>query len=118
MSVPCWYSDSKTLILKGANSEAIKLFGYSEEELSRIDFMRLFTKLDAQRVLAIRREEKWGIIGTFTFLRKDGSTFSAGLRWHQGEYRGTLCDCFIVTEVDLNENSPTEEECECNGPTS
>jgi len=118
MSVPYWCSDSKTLILKRANSEAIRLFGYSEEELSRVDFMRLFTKPDAQRVLAVRREKKWGVMGTFTFIRKDGSTFSAGLRWHQGEYCGTLCDCFLVTEVDFSENSPTEQKCDCNGPTS
>ncbi len=104
MAVPCWYSDSKTLIVKGANSDAIRLFGYSAEELIGISFLGLFAAPDAHRVLDIRKEQKWGPVGSFTFARKDGSVFSAGIRWHQGEYRGTICDCFIITEIDAHTN--------------
>jgi PAS domain S-box-containing protein len=116
MAVPCWYSDSKTLIIKGANSDAIKLFGYSAAELIGISFPSLFAATDVHRVFAIRKEEKWGPVGSFTFVRKDGSTFSAGIRWHQGEYQGTTCDCFIITEIDEHSKFSNEEECECNPP--
>ncbi len=116
MAVPCWYSDSKTLIVKGANSDAIRLFGYSAEELTGISFLNFFAESDVYRVLAIRQEEKWGPVGSFTFVRKDGSSFSGGIRWHQGEYQGTICDCFIITEIDEHAKFTKEEEWESNPP--
>jgi PAS domain S-box-containing protein len=99
MSAPCWYTDSKTLIVKGANAEALKLFGYSMEEFIGMSAARLVSVHDHSRIEAMRVEERWGEVGSFTFLRKDGSAFSASIRWHQGEYHDTLCDCIIVTGV-------------------
>jgi len=99
MSAPCWYTDSKTLIVKGANAEALKLFGYSMEEFIGMSAAHLISVHDHSRIEAMRAAEKWGEVGSFTFLRKNGSAFSASLRWHQGEYHGALCDCIIVTGV-------------------
>jgi PAS domain S-box-containing protein len=106
MPVPCWYSDSNTLILKGANSEALKLFGYTEEEFIGMSAVGLISPIDRSRIDGIRAAEKWGAVGSFTFLRKDGSEFKASIRWHQGEYHGTLCDYTIVTGITSMGTSP------------
>lgn len=116
MPVPCWYSDSNTLIIKGANSEALKLFGYTEEEFIGMSAVVLISPHDRSRIDGIRAAEKWGAVGSFTFLCKDGSEFKASIRWHQGEYHGTLCDCTIVTGTSgmgIGTHSPFEGTYEC-----
>lgn len=112
MSAPCWYVDSKTLIIKGANAEAATLFGYSEDEFIGQNSIHLLAISDSSRLLEIRKGEKWGAVGSFTFVRKDGSMFIAGVRWHQTEYRGTLCDCMILVPSGTEATS-IESECEC-----
>jgi PAS domain-containing protein len=113
MSAPCWYTDSKTLIIKGANAEVMKLFNYSAEEFIGMDSVRLVSISDRSRFYAVRKAQKWGPMGSFTFVRKDGSTFEAEIRWHQGEYHGVQCDCIIVTGVGLAAEAADESTCEC-----
>src|ERR1700674_5426020 len=117
MSAPCWYTDSRTLIVKGANAAALRLFGYSEEEFIGMSAVRLVSSLDRPRIDAIRAAEKRGEAGSFTYIRKDGSTFRADIRWHQSEYRGALCDCAIVTGVGANPcSSAGESAYQCHAP--
>ena len=100
MSAPLWYTDSRTFIVKGANEDALKLFGYSEQEFIGMSAVRLVAPFDLPRINALRAEEKWGEVGSFTYVRKDGTQFLAAIRWHQSHYLETLCDCVIVTSVD------------------
>jgi PAS domain-containing protein len=113
MSAPCWYANSKTLIIKGGNAEVMKLFDYSAEEFIGMDSTLLLFPSDRSRLAAIRKEQKWGPVGSFTFVRKDGSAFSAGIRWHQGDYRGVLCDCIILTGAALEAEVSDGSTCEC-----
>jgi PAS domain S-box-containing protein len=99
------------LIIKAANTEALELFGYTEQELIGISATRLVTPQDWQRIATIRAEEKWGEVGSFTYVRKDGTTFSASIRWHQGEFQGTQCDCVIITTVDAASDSAAYIRC-------
>jgi PAS domain S-box-containing protein len=116
MSAPCWYTDSTTLIVKGANAEALKLFGYSAEEFIGLNASRLVAASDRPRLDAIRAAEIWGDAGSFTYIRKDGSAFSAHIRWHQGEYNGTLCDYMIVTRIGTDLCSEDESARRCHAP--
>jgi PAS domain S-box-containing protein len=104
VSAPCWFTDSTTLIVKAANTEVLELFGYSEQEFIGMSAIHLVSPLDWPRIESIRAEEKWGEVGSFTYIRKDGNTFSAAIRWHQGEYHGTLCDCVIITGVEATDD--------------
>jgi len=116
MSAPCWYTDSKTLIIKGANAEALELFGYPEEDFVGMNAVSLVDMSDRPRIEAVRASQIWGEAGSFTYIRRDGSTFKAHIRWHQGDYRGTVCDYTIVTQVNSGLRSEDDRAYESHAP--
>jgi PAS domain S-box-containing protein len=104
------------LIIKGSNAEALELFGYSEEEFVGMNAMHLVAVRERSKIEAIRAAEIWGEAGSFTYIRKDGSAFRAHIRWHQGDYRRTVCDYTIVTHIESDLRSGDGRAYECHAP--
>lgn len=99
MLAAVWFTDSRTLEIVGADENAIALLGYPREELIGMNARRIVAQESQTEIDEVRRRNNWGSGGAHTFVRRDGSRFTALVRWHQAEYLGRICDFTIVSDV-------------------
>jgi PAS domain S-box-containing protein len=94
-----WYTDSATLEIVDANESALALLGYARAELIGMNARTIVATGSQRQIDSIRSRDEWGPGGTHTFIRRDGSRFTAKIRWHRSEYLGRICDFTIASDI-------------------
>ena len=102
LSQPVWLADAETEQYVDVSNAALEMFGYTREEFLALRGVDILDKSEHGRVDAAREnaKKKWGLGQWWHFLRKDGTTFHAQVRFHFQQFEGRRCLVVMIVNTE------------------
>jgi PAS domain S-box-containing protein len=105
--LPMWVFDSETLRFLAVNQAAVRKYGYSAEEFSRMTILEIRPPADEEAVLRSVRERRFGFhaSGVWRHLLRDGTPILVEVTTHDIEYDGRPARLVAVNDVSERERA-------------